>query len=317
MPWQDILNAIRARFAVKECTGASGSTEPSRWWEVKPEGSTKLDNFLVCDEHYHDSIIPTGRSREFVPVLRPQPPGQVWTCDFATHNIKFAWLTVTNLGMSSAYWRDAVSTTFVTPKCTKDGSQGGTWFALRSPSGAPVYNTDFCAACYFSYIRPFGPDFERYFVRRTDVAPDASKICDLCIGLARAPAYLRKLMKAGITGDFSVFAEHVTVHATMPMCPTNQAVRDNRKWYGTDDFLICEECHWDVVRPSSFPYPVRSIRRSSNQDLSINIWVYLDSYASAQSRREMRIVVKGNAPSMGRSQSVSRPRSDESYNASP
>lgn len=137
-----------------------------------------------------------------------------------------------------------------------DGLKDVTFYALRSPSGEPVENIDFCTTCYHSYLRPFGPDFERNFIQKTDLAPGTIRLCDLCIGLARALGYIRKLMKAGITGSFTIFAEHVTTHARIPMCPTSKAVMDNRKWYGTNDFLICEECHWDVVRPSSFPYPV-------------------------------------------------------------
>lgn len=256
VPWHDILNAIRARFVVEKCTGASGSAAPRRWWTVRPEDSKSIERFMVCDEHFHDDIIPSGRSREFIPVLHPQAPGELRICDFTTHSIKIAWLIVVNLAMHSAYWRDGVAATFHAPKCTTDGVRDGTFFALQSPSGEPLENTGFCAACYYSYLRTYGPDFERYFVQRTDIVPGTSRVCDLCIGLARAPAYIRKLMKAGVTGDFRVFAEHVAVHAPMPICPTNTAVMDNRKWYGMDGLLICEECHWDVIRPSSFPYPV-------------------------------------------------------------
>lgn len=254
--WPDVLNAIRTRFAVKPCTGPSGSPEPRQWWTVRPEDSKGLENFLVCDQHYHDCIIRTGRSHEFAQVLRPAGPNELRICDFTTHNINFAWLMTTNVGLSSSYWREAVITTFRTPKCTTNGVTDGEFYALLSASGEPVENTDFCVACYHSYIRPFGPEFERNFTRRTNLPKGTTRLCDLAIGLARTGIYLQKLIKAGVTGDFSVFAEHVAAHAIIPMCPMSKAVRDNRKWYGTDDFLICEECHWDVVRPSSFPYPV-------------------------------------------------------------
>lgn len=90
VPWNDILNAIRTRFAVRPCTGPSGSTETRQWWTVRPDDSPNLEAFAVCDEHYHDCIIPSGRSREFVPMHQQLPPGTVIVCDFATHNIQFA-----------------------------------------------------------------------------------------------------------------------------------------------------------------------------------------------------------------------------------
>jgi len=60
--------------------------------------------------------------------------------------------------------------------------------------------------------------------------------------------------------DFNFLAEHTIAHAQIPQCPTTRAAMDNRKWYGTDEILICEEYHYDVVRPSSFPYPVNDVR---------------------------------------------------------
>lgn len=53
--WSDIQNAIQARFAAQQCTGAAGSTEPRHWWVMRDNA---VPGFVVCDKHYHDVIIP-------------------------------------------------------------------------------------------------------------------------------------------------------------------------------------------------------------------------------------------------------------------
>jgi len=248
--WDDVLNVMRARFAAQPCTGPSGSTEPRPMWTLK----TPIEDFAVCDQHYHDEIIPSGFSREFTPLLRQQRPGKICVCDFTAINLKLALNLTSSLKADFQHFRDAVATTFRTPRCNASGVVDGDFYGLLGPNG-PVDNVDICAACYFSYMRPIG--FDRFFVRQ-NLPRGTGRLCDMAIGVPRAPAYLWKMLKSAITGDFNFFAEHIIAHAQIPQCPTTRAVMDNRKWYGTDEILICEECHYDVVRPSSFPYAVRT-----------------------------------------------------------
>ncbi|KAF8308697.1 hypothetical protein DL93DRAFT_1863834 [Clavulina sp. PMI_390] len=279
VPWSHILDAIRAAFAVKPCSGVNGTAEPRQWWAVRPEFARDgVQDFLVCDEHYHNSIIATGRAAEFVPVRTPFPPNTTQICDFTAHSILFAWLIVTNTGMDSQLWRDAVMATFRAPKCEAAGIRDGTWYRLRGPNGQPVENTDFCVTCYHSYIRPWGPAFEAAFVQLPPFPPGTARLCDLCVGNARSSTYLKKLLKAGIAtgpsgqGDVGIFAEHVSVHASIPLCTTTKAVvqSEGRKCYGTEEILICEECFYDIVRPSSYPHPIP--QRLSKVDERCILW---------------------------------------------
>lgn len=249
--WRAVVDAIRIRTAAPPCAGLDGTHGPTTWWAPKQP----IGDVVFCHACFLDQIVPLGRAGEFTH-SRPQPPGELWACDWKNPRISLPYQTVCTLNLSMNIWRDAVAMLTTSKPCTAEGVLDSEWYVMTSPPG---HDTDICLACFYSYIRPFG--FENHYTRRT-YPKGTTRTCDLHLTYARTGIYIDKIIEAAQTSDFGVLAQHAIAHSRIPLCTKSIHVSSvGRRFYGVHDCVACEECYHDIVRPSSYdqPFPLLQV----------------------------------------------------------
>jgi hypothetical protein len=134
------------------------------------------------------------------------------------------------------------------PACVGTGIPVGqtTWYTIRGGCN----NFGYCAACYTGYIEIFGIGhlFEKIPAATLAGCPE-TLVCCMNPGAPRFLQFALKLLEATETGPWSVFTEEVRAYAEIPVCPGKSHVGE-RKWFGWDDCLICEDCNREWVMPT-------------------------------------------------------------------
>lgn len=239
--WDAFVSATKYRMQEPGCTGTTGVPPSSRNW-YRPR--REIPGLVVCGACYADGIALTPFEPEFQQTPMTIPNDSMWSCDMAVLPIQAAWSTALRDNNFDKWWH-ATRTVMSSPPCSGNGVENGIWFALSSATSA-----DFavCPACYAGWVEAQG--FGSWFVRRA-FPPGTTLQCDFNASSPRFRVWMPKLAEALGTGSFGKFADFVARVSNLPLCTYREPAL-NRRWYGSDDFYICESCFEEAVRGTSF-----------------------------------------------------------------
>lgn len=238
--WRGFVDAVAIRLQLPACAGLQPVEASSTIWYAP---RARISDLAICGTCYHDSIGLLPMDDEFYQLNIPPARGsEQWICDMAVIPMKLAWMEAVSTQNYQLWW-NAAKSIMEHPPCTADGIMNGTWYTLvEDCSGFGI-----CGRCYAGIIEAQG--YVSYF---TPIAcpPGTAYVCDFNPGKARCAAYFRKLAEASSTNTWSVFADYVLRVVSLPACPKATVV-ENRGFYGTEYFLVCESCYEEVVSGTS------------------------------------------------------------------
>lgn len=238
--WKDFVRSATYRITeVPKCVGTSYVGGPRNWWTTKKP----ISGFVICEACYLDEIELSPWREKFIPTPAKQPRSVKWSCDFTMVGVALAWEVSlsNNVKNFDHFWYCADATIKLHP-CESEVLDGAQWYKISG-----IDNFTVCPTCFFTVI--VAADFGRHFY----VEPyplGARDSCDMGPESPRHKRLLAKLAESLDLGDFSKFKEFAYTRSLFPPCPEDTGVT-GRKWYGTDSFIVCEECYVDVVKPSS------------------------------------------------------------------
>lgn len=259
--WSNFSEFARLRMDVPACPGVGGNATkgnmPMRWCVPK---TYHVPGMYVCLACHLDYIMPTAHSDDFEPIPMLSEADN-HPCALAIPALRFVYSQELT-EKSSRTWdiaRDAAQACFANP-CTIRGIVSDEWYTLAPPYA--VQEHDICKACYNAWIIPLGRNISSAFTLRRWLYPTPGlvaehRLCDLCMGSPRLAHYLGKLVVSYAKKDITPFAEYAQERAQFPMCSRDLMVEDgSRRWFGTEEWVACEECWFDVIRCVTFSFCV-------------------------------------------------------------
>jgi hypothetical protein len=234
--WKEIQDDLNFRlFKAPPCPGNQLIKDPGRrWW--KPRGTVLP--LYICDCCYWDGIFPTLFSDEFDQVS--QGKKDAWCCAMSGYQLSVVWQYAAEKE-NITIWLDAAAAA-LSPMCSPDGARGQVWNSFRD---SQLDGFDFCERCTNMFIKPLG--FGRLLEKRRYSTGELIK-CDLNPSNEHQPVLLQKLGEAAAWRDFGIFKQSLASLAPLLLpCPGIEVVRRNR-WWGHDEFTVCEECWHQRVK---------------------------------------------------------------------
>ncbi|KAG0634624.1 hypothetical protein HOY80DRAFT_985585 [Tuber brumale] len=238
--WKDFVRSATYRITeVPKCVGTSYVGGPRNWWTTK----NPIRDFVICEACYLDKIELSPWRERFIPTPAKQPRSEKWSCDFTMAGIVLAW----DVSLSDSvknfdhFWHCADATTKL-PPCESEVLDGAQWCKISG-----IDNFTVCPTCFYTVV--VAANFGRHFYI-DQYPPGVLASCDMGPGSPRHKRLLAKLAESLDLKDFSKFKEFAYTRSFFPPCPGDTGVM-GQKWYGTDSFIVCEECYVDVVKPSS------------------------------------------------------------------
>jgi len=238
--WKDFVRSATYRITeVPKCVGTSYVGGPRNWWTTK----RPIPGFVICEACYLDEVELSPWREGFTPTPTKQPRSEKWSCDFTMVGIALAWEVSlsNNVKNFDHFWHCAEAATR-SPPCESQVLDGAQWYKMSG-----IDNFTICPTCFFTVI--VAADFGRHFYV-DQYPPGILASCDMGPESPRHKRLLAKLAESLDLQDFSRFKEFAYTRSLFPPCPEDTGVTGH-KWYGTDSFIVCEECYVDVVKPSS------------------------------------------------------------------
>ncbi|KAG0132768.1 hypothetical protein HOY82DRAFT_557633 [Tuber indicum] len=242
--WDDFVSVVKFRHDVPPCPGPSMVKSGERKWYIPKR---PIPGLAVCEACYCDNVIPHFEDKFTEAVSSPQ---QTLTCGMAVLAIKMPWDSAVQKGSFEVWW-EAVYALMTLPQCSEKGftdQVARDWYSLRHLH-ENLEDFKCCRSCYASILRPL--DLARYFdpIRLPLQNPTSTRACSLAPDGPRYGAYMKKLGEASNRRRFDIFRSYIIPRANIPPCrPKSFLAR--MKWYGTDEFVACEECYFEYVRDS-------------------------------------------------------------------
>lgn len=243
--WDEFRSIVEYRLSVKPCPGEGPTKSAGReWWT--PEES--LPGLAICGACHCDNVVPHF-AEKFVRYY--PPPQQPISCAMASFAIKAPWDCAVQKNSYELWW-EAIHAYITLPPCTDKGFSDqqvrGEWYTLQRHH-KNLENFKCCRTCYYSLIEPLG--LERYFdpIHYPVGSPPVTRICGFRSSGPRYAAYMEKLKEASDQKDFGRLLDYIIPRAKIPPCLPGKFLAGS-KWYGTDDFAICEECWYEHVKDS-------------------------------------------------------------------
>ncbi|RFU28949.1 hypothetical protein B7463_g7400, partial [Scytalidium lignicola] len=229
------------------CAGTESVQAQSRIW-YQPR--SPIPGLVICGACYYDRAAVTPMAEEFIPIPVPQASYlNSWSCDMALLPMKVAWTQAT-LTKDFNIWWEAARTIMNSSVCSNKGIVDGIWYTLAQG----YKNFNIYARYYAGFIHALG--YGSAFARKFR-PPGQTLLCDLNPTAPRFQSYVSRLEEAERKRSLSIFTDYVVKFAALPLCPRSTMVKD-RRWYGSPDFLICENCFEEVVKDtylsSQLPY---------------------------------------------------------------
>lgn len=256
--WDQFRNIALYRLnEVSPCPGKTPvKSSGKNWWVPKDP----IPGLTVCDACYCDDIVPHFKDQFIQAVIPAAQSSSLLTCAMSNFNIKGPWALAVERGQYAVWW-EAARAVFDLPPCTAKGfpdhAVGGEWYTLQHHDPC-LENFKCCRTCYFTLIRPL--NLAQYFqhviyVNNSDPSSPSynnSTVVRVCSLTPESPRFLPLLEKLGEAAnwkDFGLFLSYIIPRAAIPPCQPGKFLA-RAKWYGTDDFVVCEECWFEHVRES-------------------------------------------------------------------
>ncbi|KAJ6020172.1 hypothetical protein N7499_003467 [Penicillium canescens] len=239
--WSAFTATVAHMMAMAPCDGTTGVIVSKReWYRPKPY----IDDMAICGACYFHYFAASFMESEWEPVrVDLENRGwNTWVCDMSLLSMKVAYIKAMQQKNYCIFW-NAAKVILSSPPCPADGAYRGTWYGLRL-TGEEV---GACSQCYAGIVEPFG--FGKYFVRAQS-SSNEKRICIFNESAPRREEFLKKFDDAISTRNFSRFQDFAVRFAVLPPCPTYSLVKD-RKWYGSNEFLICESCWEEFAKGTS------------------------------------------------------------------
>ncbi|RPA89082.1 hypothetical protein L873DRAFT_1723352 [Choiromyces venosus 120613-1] len=242
--WEDFVSVVRFRHNVPPCPGSAKVKSGERKWYIPKR---PIPGLAICEACYCDNVIPHFEDKFTEAVAAPQ---QALMCGMASLAVKMPWDSAVQKGSFEIWW-EAVYALMTLPQCSEKGftdQVAREWYSLHHQH-ENLDNFKCCRSCYHSILRPLdlAPFFEP--IRFPLQNPPSTRICSLAPDSPRYGAYIEKLREASNRRRFDIFLSYVIPRAKIPPCrPKSFLART--KWYGTDDFVVCEECYFEYVQNS-------------------------------------------------------------------
>lgn len=242
--WDDFVSIVRFRHNVPPCPGSAKVKSEKRKWYIPKR---PIPGLAVCEACYCDNVIPHFEDKFTEAVTAPQ---QTLMCGMAALAVKMPWDSAVQKGSFEIWW-EAVYARMTLPQCSEKGftdQVAREWYRLRHLH-ENLEGFKCCRSCYNSILRPLdlAPHFELIRFPLQNSTP--TRTCSLAPDSPRYEAYMKKLKEASDRKLFDIFLSYVIPRAKIPPCrPKSFLAR--MKWYGTDEFVVCEECYFEYVRDS-------------------------------------------------------------------
>ncbi|KKK24018.1 hypothetical protein AOCH_002782 [Aspergillus ochraceoroseus] len=239
--WREVATSVGKVMQTPACNGAIGSVASKRqWYRPKPH----IDGMVICDACYFHYFAASFMESSFEPARVDFMNGgwNTWVCDMSLLSTKVAFIRANQQKNYQIFW-NASRTILASAPCPADSAYGGTWYGL-GPTGE---HAGTCAQCFAGIIEPFG--FANHFVRVPSLSNE-KRTCTFHEKSPRRSEYLKKYDNAISTRNLSNFRDFAIRFGPLPLCPTNAMVK-NRRWYGRDEFLICESCWEEFAKETS------------------------------------------------------------------
>ncbi|CUS11387.1 unnamed protein product [Tuber aestivum] len=238
--WNDFLRSATYRITeVPKCVGTSSVGGPRNWWTTEKP----INGFVICEACYLDEIELSPWRKKFIPTPTKQPRSEKWSCKFTMVGVALAWeVSLSNTVKNFDHFWHCADATSRLSQCEGAVLDGAQWYKMSG-----VDNFTVCPTCFYTIIA--AASFGRHFYI-DQYPPGAPTCCDMGPGSPRHKRLLAKLRESLDLKDFSKFKEFAYKRSLLPPCPGDTGVK-GRRWYGTDSFIVCEECYADVVEPSS------------------------------------------------------------------
>ncbi|KAI5795296.1 hypothetical protein EDC01DRAFT_630029 [Geopyxis carbonaria] len=246
LTWPQFLRQIEYRLhEVPPCPQDRIVTDIDRlWW--KPRSSNLP--ITICEACYCDGVAPTIFADEFDP-LRQETKKDQWFCSMGAFQLSLVWKHAVEKKDYTLWFKAA--TAALSPMCSPDGAMGGIWNSFRNEK---LKGFDFCDRCADMYVIPLG--FGNYTEKRA-YKPSFR----VCCGFSNQyrGEILQKIGEAADWRDFDIFMEYLAPRVSQYPCAGMKAVVRDR-WWGRDNFRVCEECWKFRVRFSPLADYVDELR---------------------------------------------------------
>ncbi|PWW74255.1 hypothetical protein C7212DRAFT_283282 [Tuber magnatum] len=242
--WDEFVSVVRFRHNVPLCPGPTKVKSGERRWYIPKR---PIPGLAVCQACYCDNVVPHFQDKFTEAITSPQ---QTLKCGMDALAIKMPWVSALQKGSFESWW-EAVYALMTLPQCSEKGltdQVAREWYSLRHLH-ENLENFKCCRTCYISILRPL--DLAPYFdpIRSPIQNSSSTRTCSLAPDGPRYRAYMKKLGEASNQKRFDIFLSYVIPRAKIPPCrPKSFLAR--MKWYGTDEFVVCQECYFEFVRDS-------------------------------------------------------------------
>jgi hypothetical protein len=238
--WRSFVNLVQYRMKISPCAGSEGEVMNLRKWYQRKGGDVKL---FICEACYYDLAALSPLSSVFEPYHLPLADQVItWACDMTPYPLAVAWKEALDTN-NYQLWSEAAKVFMTNPPCSSEGITDGEWYVLAAGSE----NFDVCKSCYFGIFRSRGL---RSQLKIQPYPAGTTRYCDFEKRSDRYQFYIAKLDEAIDMASFSIFSDYVQTYSTVPVCARANPVCD-RVWYGTVDFLACEDCYLQTIKDTS------------------------------------------------------------------
>lgn len=235
--WNGFVRAAAHRMKVPNCGQYAPVPSVSRSW-YHPKWY--LPKFASCEACYLDYFAITPMESRFEPC--PNHLIQKYENRICTMG-NLPMRVATGYAIDSNNYRLFYENARIfveNPPCKADGITDGKWYTLKNGFD----NFDLCPSCYSCCIET--PGFGSYF-KETSYTAGTTRSCDFWPTQPKWMKWMQKLSEAIYVNDFTILEEFIVTNANIPPCPKSEPTA-GRLWYGTSDFLICQQCYEDAIK---------------------------------------------------------------------
>lgn len=237
--WNTLLPWVRRRMELPACKETkqleAGRTD---WY-----GLQTVPELIICGACYLDTFgLDYGDRWNSLSLTNEQKTIRL-ECAMLTGPIQMAWQCFKAKSVHDFQeFEDHAKTIMESPRCDPEGIKNATWF---TPSTYRGNQFAICGRCIAAFMIP--PGFHSQFRRLSPPDDGSAYVCDFSPVKPRFATYMAKYDEAVAQNDLQILSSFVSQYAALPDCPKSTAV-PGRKWYGTEDFTVCELCFEDFVK---------------------------------------------------------------------
>lgn len=222
----------------------------------------RFSDFDICPTCYQKCIAPTRYANQFKNSA-PKPAEVSTCCDFASFWVRLAWQWLYKMSQPDVSLLSIIgSVKSPDGPCPTDAttferkSAVRKWYTIRHPStGQLLDDFTMCSDCVL-HLESLLPPLKGFFILASPYECEAT--CDLRGEGKRTAKYIDLMIDAAALAiqqgrrDVTPLADYIALVASVPECGQAKGIANNRCHMinHNGEFITCEECYLEVVKPN-------------------------------------------------------------------